>query len=80
MAIRMMAGAIWAAAATAAVVEQEAQTSDGPTTRPDGEGYRPPRTVRERGGGDARPVQSARPWPSHVLRSATTETDPSCSR
>jgi len=76
MAIRTMAGT----AATAAAVDQEAQTRDGQTARPEGGGYRPLRTVRERGGGVARPVQSARPWPSHVLRSATTETDPSCSR
>ncbi len=74
MAIRMMAGAIWTAAATTVVLDQEGDARDGPT--PDA-GYRPLRAgaARERGGGVTRPTQSARPWPSHVLRAATPESE-----
>lgn len=78
MAIRTMAGAIWTAAATAVVLDQEGNVRDGPEPTPD-DGYRPLRVgaARERGGGVTRQTQSARPWPSHVLRAATPDSDAS---
>lgn len=76
MATRMMAGAIWTAAETAVVRDQESGARDGPAPSPD-DGYRPLRAgaSRERGGGMTRPKQSARPWPSHVLRAAMPDSD-----
>lgn len=73
MAIRMMAGAISTAAATAVVLDQESDARDGPAPTPD-VGYRPLRAgaARERSGGVTR---SARPWPSHVLRAAAPDSD-----
>ncbi len=76
MAIRMTAKAIWTAAVTAVVPDQHGDARDIPTPTSDA-GYRPLRTgvAREPGGGVKRPKQSARPWPSHVLRTATPDSD-----
>lgn len=78
MAIRMMAEAI--PTATTVVLDQEDDVRDGPAPAPAPDaGYRPLRAgaSRERGGGVTRPTQSARPWPSHVLRAATPDSDAS---